>query len=58
MSRACGKYRRQERCIKGIGGETCGKEPLRRPRHRWGDNIKMDLRNGMQRHGLDLSSSG
>jgi hypothetical protein len=35
MSRACGIYRRQESCISGIGGETCGKEPLRRPRHRW-----------------------
>jgi hypothetical protein len=54
MSRACGMYRRQERYIKGIGG----KEPFRIPRHRLGDNNKMDLRNGMGRHGLDLSGSG
>ena len=24
-------------------GEPEGKRPLRRPRHRWEDNIKMDL---------------
>jgi len=24
-------------------GKTEGKGPLRRPRHRWEDNIKMDL---------------
>jgi hypothetical protein len=25
-------------------GKLEGKRPLRRPRHMWGDNIKMDLR--------------
>jgi hypothetical protein len=25
-------------------GRPKGKRPLRRPRHRWEDNIKMDLR--------------
>jgi hypothetical protein len=25
-------------------GRPEGKRPLRRPRHRWGDNIKLDLR--------------
>ena len=25
-------------------GKPEGKRPLGRPRHRWGDNIKMDLR--------------
>ena len=24
--RACSKHRRQERCIQGFGGKTCGKE--------------------------------
>jgi len=33
----------EERSILGFGGETSGKEPLRRPRRRWEDNIKMDL---------------
>jgi len=26
-----------------LGGEPEGMRPLRRPRHRWEDNIKMDL---------------
>jgi hypothetical protein len=30
------------RWIQSFGGETCKKEPLRSPRHRWKDNIKMD----------------
>jgi len=29
--------------MKGLGGETGGKEPLGRPRRRWVDNSKMDL---------------
>jgi hypothetical protein len=27
-----------------LGGRPKGKRPLRRPRHRWEDNIKLDLR--------------
>jgi hypothetical protein len=33
-----------------------GKRPLERPRHRWVDNIKMDLRE-IRWDGLDLSGS-
>jgi len=33
----------EERHTQGFGSETRGKEPLGRPRHRWEDNIKMDL---------------
>jgi hypothetical protein len=33
-------------------GKTEGKRPLGRPRRRWVDNIKMDLRR-MGRYGLD-----
>jgi hypothetical protein len=36
-------YGREERRIQGCGGETLGKEPLGRPRHRWEDNINMDI---------------
>jgi len=36
-------YREEERHIQGFGGETRGKQPLGRPRHRWEDNIKMGL---------------
>jgi hypothetical protein len=36
-----------------------GKRPLRRPRHRWEDNVRLNLREvGWERHRLDSSSSG
>jgi hypothetical protein len=44
MGGACGMYGRQERCIQGFGEETQGRRPLRRPRRRWEDNIKVDLK--------------
>ena len=34
---------RKGECAQGFGGETRGKRPLGSPRHRWEDNIKMDL---------------
>jgi hypothetical protein len=33
-----------ERCLQAFGWRPEGKRPLRRPRRRWEDNIKMDLR--------------
>jgi len=33
-----------EICVQGFGGETRGKELLGRPRRRWENNIRMDLR--------------
>ena len=45
MGGACGTYGGRERCAQGFGGEKPeGKRPLGRPRRRWEDNIKMDLR--------------
>jgi hypothetical protein len=35
---------RGERCLQVLVGRPEGKRPLGRPRHRWEDNIKMDLR--------------
>jgi hypothetical protein len=35
-------------------GKPEGNRPLRRPRRRWGNNIKMDL----QELGIDFSNSG
>jgi hypothetical protein len=35
-----------------------GKRPLERSRHRWVDNIKMDLRDRMGWYGLDLIEHG
>ena len=37
----------------GFHGETRGKEPLGRPRHRWEDIIKMDLQE-VRCEGMDL----
>jgi hypothetical protein len=43
MDRACSHA--WERNAYGIlVGKPEGKRPLRRPRHRWGDNIRMDIR--------------
>jgi hypothetical protein len=37
-------------------GKPEGKRPLGRPRHRWGDNIKMDLQEvGCGRYGIELA---
>jgi hypothetical protein len=33
----------EKRCMQLFGGETSGKRPLRRPRHIWEDNIKLDI---------------
>jgi len=38
---------------KVLVGKPGGKSPLRRPRHRWEDNIKMDLQKVGWRYGLD-----
>jgi len=44
---------------KVLVGKPEGKRLLGRPRHRWEDNIKMDLPgSGMQGHGLDRVGSG
>jgi len=39
-------------------GKPEGKKPLRRPRSRWEDNIKMFLQEVGWLHGLDCSDSG
>jgi hypothetical protein len=36
-------WRKEEMHI-GFGGESCGDKPLRRPRRRWEDNIKVDFK--------------
>jgi hypothetical protein len=43
MSRACSKHWKRN-AYRILLGKTEGKRPLRKPRHRWEDNIKMDLR--------------
>ena len=43
MGRACGAYGEDRGVHRVLVGKPEGKRPLRRPRRRWEDNIKMDL---------------
>ena len=43
MGRACGAYGEGRGVHRVLVGKPEGKRPLGRPRHRWDDNIKMDL---------------
>jgi hypothetical protein len=36
--------RGEDICLQGSGGKHDGKKPLERPRHRWENNIKLDLK--------------
>jgi len=51
VGRACGTHGGGERCLQGFGWRSEGKRPLGRPRHKWEDNIKLDLREV----GIDLA---
>jgi hypothetical protein len=44
MGRACSTNGGEEECIGVLVGKPGGKRPLGRPRSRWVDSIKMDLR--------------
>jgi hypothetical protein len=44
MGWTCGTYGGEESCIRALVWEAEGRRPLERPRRRWEDNIKMDLR--------------
>ena len=44
MGRACGAYGGGEGACRVLVGKPEGKRPLGRPRRRWVDNIRMDLR--------------
>ena len=43
MGGACGAYGEGRGVHRVLFGKSEGKRPLGRPRHRWEDNIKMDL---------------
>ena len=43
MGGACGAYREGRGVRRVLVGKPEGKRPLGRPRHRWEDNIKIDL---------------
>jgi hypothetical protein len=44
MGRACSTNGVKRNACRILVGKPEGKRPLGRPRHRWVDNIKMDLR--------------
>jgi len=43
MGRECGAYGGERGAYRVLVGKPKGKRPLGRPRHRWVNNIKMDL---------------
>jgi len=43
MRRACNTYGGEESMYRVLVGKLEGRRPLGRPRHRWEDNIKMNL---------------
>jgi hypothetical protein len=46
MGRTCGTYGERRGAYKALVGIPEGRRPLGRPRRRWEDNIKTDLREG------------
>jgi hypothetical protein len=44
VGRACGTHGRGEKYVQGFGGKARRKRPLVRPRRRWEDGIRMDIR--------------
>jgi hypothetical protein len=44
MGRACSTNGKEEEAYRILVGKPEGRRPLGRPRRRWVDNIKMDLR--------------
>ena len=44
MGRTCGTFGERRVAYRALVGKPEGRRPLERPRHRWDDNIKMDLR--------------
>jgi hypothetical protein len=44
VGRACGTHGRRDKVYNVLVGKPEGKNPFERPRHRWEDGIRMDLR--------------
>jgi hypothetical protein len=58
MGRTCGTYGERRGAYRALVGKPEGRRPLGRPRRRWIDNIKMDLREVEWGHELDQYGSG
>jgi hypothetical protein len=57
MSGACSMYGERRGAYRVLVGKPKGKKPLGRGRHRWKDNIIMDIQEVGLGHGLNLSDS-
>ena len=44
MGKVCGMYGERKKHYQVFGGKIFVVRPLGRPKHRWEDNIKIDLR--------------
>jgi hypothetical protein len=53
MDGACSTHEIKEKCVYSSYGKPEGKRPLEIHRHKWEDNIKVDL-TGIKFEGLDL----
>jgi hypothetical protein len=53
MGRTCGSYGERRGAYRALEGKPEGRRPLGRPRRRWEDNIKMDLREVEWGGGMD-----
>jgi hypothetical protein len=53
MCWACNTNGEEEECIQDIAGKARRKETTRKPRRRWANNVKMDLRDRIGWYGLD-----
>ena len=58
MGRKCSTYGESSGAYRVLVLKPEGTRPLRRPRRRWEDNIKMDLTEVGWGHGLDRFGSG
>jgi hypothetical protein len=53
MGRTCGTYGERRGVYRALVGKPEGRRTLERPRRRWEDNIKMDLREVRWGNGLN-----
>jgi hypothetical protein len=51
-------WERREKCTRFRWGKPEGKSPFERPRRRWEDGIRMDLRDWLRGCGLNSTVSG
>ena len=58
MGSTCSTYGGEEGANMLLVGKPEGRRPLERPRPRWEDNIKMDVRKVGWGHGLNGCGSG